>query len=316
MRSTIFSGVVAAAIIVSSSACHEQSGNSVAAPAGTPPSETPIATGDSSREEATAEPAAIEPLVPGTKLDVKALPQGTHVVFRSTPKASSGDVAKVSQSIRNSLETYVTLVVVETEPDPEHAGRFRRKAHRIGIAKPGEGGDTVFTKDTAKQFGISLGLFDRKVLQGREAELATVRSPGASATAALFDYGMFFRRDGKRVPITVRYLSLVDPASGDVQTLYWVLGTANDVRQFHGDTAWVLPKNHVMDWEMHVDGGEVTFGAPSADAFSSTKLPEGTPKAVTAEFKTAASARAYGPQAMSRLEQSARKLITDVATAK
>ena len=316
MRPTIFSGVVAAAITVSSSACHEPSGESAEKSAGTATygaANRPDAAGG---EEVAAEPVAIAPLAPGTKLDVKALPQGTHVVFRSTPKASSGDVAKVSQSIRNALETYVTLVVVETEPDPEHAGRFRRKAHRIGIAKPGEGGDTVFTKDTAKQFGISLGLFDRKVLQGREAELATVRSPGASATAALFDYGMFFRRDGKRVPITVRYLSLVDPASGDVQTLYWVLDTANDVRQFHGDTAWVLPKNHVMDWEMHVDGGEVTFGAPSADAFTSTKLPEGTPKAVTAEFKTAASARAYGPQAMSRLEQSARELITDGATAK
>jgi hypothetical protein len=311
MRPTIFCVVVmATGLVVSASACHEQGSGTPVVTVAEPPRAT------ASADEAPAEPVAIAPIEPGKKIDVAALPKGTHVVFRSKPKVSSGDVTKVSQSIRNSLESYVTLVLVETEPDPANAGSFRRAAHRIGIAKPGDGGDLVFTKDTAKTHGVSLGLFDRKVLQGREAELATVKSPGASATTALFDYGMVFRRDDKRVPITVRYLALVDQATGDIQTVYWVLDKTGDALQFHGDTAWVLPKNHVMDWEMHVDGGEVTFGAPSADAFTSTKLPEGTPKPVTAEFKTLAAAKAYGATSVAQLERQARDLIGGAATAK
>lgn len=309
MRPTMFLTLaLALACVVSASACHEKNGSPPTLPATEPPRVT--AAGN----DPPAEPAVIAPLDPGTKLDVKALPKGTHIVFRSRPKVSSGDVTKVSQSIRNALETYVTLVVVETEPDPEQAGRFRRKAHRIGIAKPGAGGDTVFTKDTAKAHGISLGLFDRKVLQGREAELATVRSPGASATAAMFDYGMVFRRDDKRVPITVRYLALVDPASGDIETVYWVLDSTNEGHRFFGDQVWVLPKNHVMDWEMHVDGGEVTLGAPSSDAFSSTKLPEGTPKSASTGFKTLAAAKTYGATSCAQLERQARDLIASTAT--
>lgn len=254
---------------------------------------------------------AVAPLKPGTRIDPKTLPERTHLVFRSHPKLTSGSVDKVGKSIREALESYTTLVLVESEPDPNLPGRFRRGAYSIGIGKPGDGGDLVITKDSAKQLGVSLGLFERKVLAEREKELATVRSPGASPTMAMFDFTMFFLRDEKRVPIVVRYLSLIDPADGDVETAYWVLDANPDGHRFFGDSLWVLPPNHLMDWEMHVDGDQITFGAPNSEAFSSTRLPQGAPRTVPVEFRNAAAARSFTADSGARLEQQVRNILSE-----
>lgn len=315
MRSTSFFFVVAAvAMSVSAVACR---------PPATPPkanSQTGTApTGSASAavagNEQAPEPATIELLAPGTKIDPKALPERTRLVFRSKPKLSSGDVAKVGKSIREALESFTTLVVVEAEPDPAKPGMFRRGPFKLGIGHPGDTGDVVITKDTAKEHGVKLGLFERKILAEREKELATVRSPGASPTMAMFDFSMVFVRDGKRVPITVRYMSLVDPKTGNTDTAYWVLDSGPDSGpdglRFHGDSLWVLPPNHLMDWEMDVDGNEITFGAPNSDTFASTKLPQGTEHRFPTDLKTSAAAKAFTAEAGAHLEQQVRNALKD-----
>lgn len=269
----------------------------------------PSAAAQQATGRGAAEPAAIDSIKPGIKIDPAKLPERTHLVFRSLPKISSGAVDKVGKSIRKAIETYTTLVLVETEPVPGSPGTFRRAAHRVGIGKPGDDGDLVLTTASAGERGVSLGLFERKILSEREKELATVKSPGASSTMAMFDFTMTYLRDGKRVPITVRYMALVDPASGNVETAYWVLDAAADGRKFFGDSLRVLPRNHVMNWEMDVDGADITFGAPSSEAFASTKLPDGTDRPAPAELKAAATAKAYDAEAGAKLEKLVRAAV-------
>lgn len=288
-------GGVLAAMVVAAVACQPQ------APAPAPPAAT--------AEGGVPEPAAVAPIEPGTKIDHKKLPAGTHLVFRSQPKLTSGDVTKVGKSIREALQEFTTLVLLDSEPDPSKPGQFRRKGHRLGIGKPGDGGDTVITRETAGKVGVSLGLFERKLLSEREKELSTVKSPGASPTMAMFDFTFTFLRDGVRVPVVARYMALVDPTNGDVDTAYWVLDVTPEGKQFHGDSLRMLPANHMMDWEMHVDGSTITFGAPQADTFTSTKLPEGKAIAAPVEFRNASAAKAYTAEAGAHLEQQLRSLL-------
>ena len=296
MRPTMFlPGGVLAAMVVAAVACDRQ--------APEPATQSATAVG------ALPEPAAVATIEPGTKIDPQALPAGTHLVFRSQPKLTSGDVTKVGKSIREALQEFTTLVLLDSEPDPNKPGQFRRRGHRLGIGKPGEGGDVVLTRDTASKVGVSLGLFERKLLSEREKELSTVKSPGASPTMAMFDFTFTFLRDGVRVPVVARYMALVDPTDGDVDTAYWVLDAAPEGNRFHGDSLRLLPDNHVMDWEMHVDGSTITFGAPQADTFTSTKLPEGKAIAAPAEFREASAAKAYTAESAARLEQQLRSLL-------
>ncbi|MBL9090578.1 MAG: hypothetical protein JNL96_05105 [Planctomycetaceae bacterium] len=261
-------------------------------------------------DDALPDPTPIPPLEPGTRINPKSLPERTHLVFRSQPKLTSGDAKKIMKSIRSALEEFTTLVVVEAEPDPAQPGKFRRGAYRIGIGKPAAEGDVVVTRDTASKVGVSLSVFERKLLSEREKELATVRSPGSSPTMVLFEFSMFFRRDGKPTPIVVRYMSLVDPASGDFDTVYWVLDATEAGYRFHGDSVFLLPPNHEMDWEMHVDGEKISLlGAPQPDAFTSTKLPQSEPLPASNELAAAAAARAFTPSGAAALEAQVRKIL-------
>jgi hypothetical protein len=307
MRSMIFALVVSlqtltAAVLGSQPAAKESAADKPPAP----------------RDVAGVAAAVIEPLKPGTRIDPAALPEHVHLVFRSRPKLTSGPAEKVKPSIRKTLETYTTLVVVHTEPDPAAPGRFRRGTYHIGIGKPGDGtagdnGDLVITSDTAAAHGVKLSGFETKVFTAREQELATVGTPGASPTMAMYDFSMMFLRDGKRVPIVVRYMALVDPASGAVDTAYWVLDAPPEGRKFFGDELRVLPRNHVMDWEMHVDGSQLTFGLPNGDAFTSTKLPTGKALPIPADFKTASTARSYDAAAAASLEKQVRAIVGGAA---
>ena len=227
--------------------------------------------------EVCPEPPPLAPIKPGTLVHPQALPAGTHLVLRYRLKLSSGNVDKVRGSIRDTIETFTTLALIETEPDPAQPGRFRCAAHRLGIGVPGDAGDRVVTKDSAKELDFGLGPIELKILGGREEDLNRVRSPGASSTMAMFDFPLSFLRDNKPVPIVIRYLALVDPADGTVETVYWVLDETADGYRFSGDSLWLLKPDHEMNWDLHVDGDKVTFGVPRADAFVSTRLPRAPP---------------------------------------
>jgi hypothetical protein len=256
------------------------------------------------------EPAAIALLEPGTVIDAKAPPAGVGVVFRSQPKLTSGDVKKVGKAIRKALEEYTTLVVIRSELDPARPGKFRRRDHLIGIGKPGEKGDLVVTVEAADKLGVGLGMFESPVLEGRQEELATVKSPGSTSTMAMYDFTMLVRRDDKNSPVVARYMAVINPDDGTARTAHWSLDVTPDGYVFHEDSLCELPRNHVMDWEMHVNGKRVSLiGAPKADALTSTKLPQGSLLEVSDEFKKAAAARSFSEATGARLEQMMRALL-------
>lgn len=293
MRSTVLIAVVAA---MAGSACSQQSAQEPT---------SPVAVAD----KLAPAPAPITRIEPGTKLNLTSLPEHTRIVFRSRPRVAAGDVQKVAKSVADALQNFTTLVVVQTEPDPTQPGRFRRGPFMIGVGTPVGAEDVVLTKETAAQVGIGLGFFERRVLGEREKELSTVLTPGSSPTMAMFDFGTLYLRDDKRVPIVLRYATLVDPTNGQVDSVYWVLDSTPEGLRFSGDSLWLLPKNHQMDWDMHVDGGKVTLGAPRGDAFAVVKLPQGAAMGFPEDLRTAAASRAFSTDASSRLEQRLRDVL-------
>jgi hypothetical protein len=265
--------------------------------------------GSVAHNEASVEPTPVEPIKPGTLVDPHHLPSRMHLALRYRLRLNSGNVEKLRKSIRDPIESFTTLALLEVEPDPIQAGRFRRAAHRIGVGVPGDRGDTVVTKDAAMELDFGLGPIELKILGGRQEDLNRVRSPGASPTMAMFDFPLLFLRGEQRESIVIRYLSLIDPADGTVETVYWVLNATADGYRFSGDSLWALRPHHEMYWDLHVDGDKITFGVPQADAFVSTRLPPGTPRTVTTKFQVAAAARSFTVESAAALEQQARELL-------
>ena len=105
-------------------------------------------------------------------------------------------------------------------------------------------------------------------------------------------------------------MAVINPDDGTARTAHWVLDVTPEGYAFREGSLSELPRNHVMDWEMHVNGKRVSFiGAPKADALTSTKLPQGSPLPASEEFKKAAVARSYSKATGARLEQMVRGLL-------
>mgnify|MGYP003619181350 CR=1 FL=1 len=300
MRQTILA-VLATIIVSSIVACRESELPTHPAAATNP------ATPDAAAEARSSPIVRIEP---GTRVDLKSLPAQTHLVLRSTPKVTGGEVGKVRKSIVEALHTFSTILLLQSEPDPADSGRFRRGPLTIGISIPGEQGDIVLTKASADRLGIGLSFFESRVLTEREKELATVVSPGATSTMALVDFPTFLRRGGDRSRTVIRYASLVDGAAGRVDTLCWLLETEADALRFSDGSLRRLPPQCELDWEMHVDGASMTLGVPAAEAFSAVKMPDGAALDASEELKTDAAARAYSADGAGRLERLLRDLLT------
>lgn len=291
--------VLAAAIVAGTCGCQDS--------ATTEPIAVPVAK---KADDVAPDPMPIARTESGTRLKLAALPALTNIVFISRPQITSGEVGKVGKAIKDALHTFRTVVLVQAEPDPEHPGRFRRGPFSIGIGFPEKEDEIiVVTKATADKHGISLGFFESKVLAEREKELNTVLSPGNTPTMAMFDFTAVQLRDDKRSPVTLRYAAMIDPADGQMDVVYSPLEPTPDGYRFIGDSATQLPRNHTMDWEMHVDGGKVSFGAPKADAFAVTKLPQGTTIAATDELKHAVTARSFTAESAARLERLLRERL-------
>ncbi len=267
--------------------------------------------GAGAADDQGAEPAQVALIEPGTRINPDAPPAGTHLVFRSSPKLASGDVNKVRKAIRDAVVTYTTILIVRSEPDPERQGRFRRGQFAVGVGRPDGTEDVVLTKATAEGLGISLGFIEKQVLGGREKELNTVRSPGSSPTMAIVDFRSNYVRVGERVPIVLRYVALVDPATGKVETVHWVLDETPEGLRFSGDSLKLLSPNHKMNWPMDVDGREINaLGAPHDGAFAVTKLPEGVELPAPGQLKTAASEKSFSIEASARLEEALRRVLS------
>jgi hypothetical protein len=260
-------------------------------------------------EALAVEPLPVPFIQPGTHVDQNALSEGLHVVFRCKPKIVSGDVAKLRRPIQSAVESFTTIVLLETERDSTERGKFRCGPASIGVGMPHEPGDIVLTKAAANECGIGLGIVERSVLSAREKELGTVRSPGSSATMAMFDFQTVFCRNDEHINVLFRYAALVNPQDGAVETVYWILEPTEAGYQLLGDSLRLLPTNETMDWEMHVDGSTIKLGTPSWDTFAVTTLPKGTEYVVPDDLKVLSAQRTFAPAAASRLEQALRELV-------
>ena len=298
----LFSGWVP--VVCTALACEEGSQNVAHQPDAT-------SGGVGATDAKGAEPAHIALIEPGTRINPDAPPAGMHLVFRSSPTLASGTVNKVRKAIRDALDTYTTLLIVRSEPDPGNSNRFRRGQFAVGVGKPDGTEDVVLTKATAEGLGISLGFIEKQVLGEREKDLNTVRSPGSSPTMAIVDFRSNYVRVGERVPIVLRYAALVDPATGNVDTIHWVLDETPEGLRFSGDSMKLLSPNHKMNWPMDVDGREINaLGAPRDGAFAVTKLPEGAELPAPGQLKTAAAAKSFSAETIARLEEALRSLLS------
>lgn len=220
----------------------------------------------------------IDLLPPGTVIPDNAPPQGwTYLVIKTHPYAATGDLEQLSASSRKLSGLLVTAMVARVQGETVN-GRtpYRLSGIATGLGTRIGNQDVVITPDTQKKLGADLGLIARTVLSKSYEKQLENRLVARSDTMIVVDTPAIMVRRNRNRPVTFRYVLLVDPQTGKLNTLVWYID--RDDKGGHtgvGDHMEWLPPNKLQEIPLYVDGREFTLGIPSDQAFATTRLPQG-----------------------------------------
>lgn len=219
------------------------------------------------------QPRRITLIAPGTEIGSEA-PQGwTHLILKSKPRCTHGDVSRVSRSNIEMAGLLANSLVARVERGQDG---FRLVDVATGVSTSIGGRDVIITPETQKQLGANFGFIQRLLLNEFHDQQQTVTVICRGPRFALFDTPIVLRAGQKNHAMLLRYAVIVDGASGNMETLCWAL-TKNSQGQpdaIYGPMHW-LAANTMVDCRLYVDAGEYTLGVPSKNAFGCLSIPPG-----------------------------------------
>ncbi len=222
--------------------------------------------------------AARMPLIPaGTVISNHAPVGWTHLIDKSHPKMHYGDVNRVPKPVRALSGMFFTAMLARVSPpDGRKNAGYRLDEVAIAMGTRIGSADVVITPETQKRLGANLGLLPRIALERGYERFKTVTVAARTSTMAVIDGPAMMLRDGKHRPVVLRYIVLVHPQTGDLETLLWAI-SQDDQGAYEGMISaceWLAP-NQVEERLLHVDATEFAFGLITENAMAIVHLCKG-----------------------------------------
>ncbi len=179
-----------------------------------------------------------------------------------------------------------------------------------GFATTIDGKNTIVSG--ANTMGADLGLFGRRILDENEKVLdEDVRQVVRSNTMLIFDAQAVMLRGGDHVNMIMRHALLVDPASGRLYTLVWLL--TRDYQPAE-KAIQLLPEGMREKRLLSVKRDKFSaLGIPNRDAFALRQLPQGTAIPYTPALKEAASVKKFQELQVPKIEETLRTVAATTA---
>lgn len=220
-----------------------------------------------------------EVIAPGTVVGTSAPAGWSHLVIKSLPRVRESERERVPAApvvgrdltVRMASWMFTAFAADVVRDGP--TGRYRFRAVGLGLgARAADGRDVVVTSSTAKAHGVEMNWIKEQVLdtgyrvQGRA--VLPVRGP----TFALLDTPVIARCTDRNRYVRYRYALLIDPATGGLDVLLWVLGGEGgecaDLTR-----AVLLPPNCLDEAELVPDPREFDGPKPTDLSFAVDRLP-------------------------------------------
>lgn len=226
--------------------------------------------------EAAPRPVTLIP--PGTVVADRA-PQGwSHLIIKSRPRIAPESAGQISATTAQLASLLCTVMLADVRaaqnrsfPEPYYLDKVA-----VGLATNVNGQDMVVSSSTQAKLGANLGMLARMVLSGAEKQLEEMLCVVRGRTFAVLDAPTVMTWQQKHRAVVLRYVVLVEPRTGRLETLVWLL-----VRDDRGACAGPssplqqLAPGKIDDCQLHVDANEFTLGIPSSLAFGLVQIPAG-----------------------------------------
>lgn len=220
-------------------------------------------------------PRSVSVLRPGTVVDMSA-PQGwTHLIVKSYPKVTAGDVDKIPERDTQLASMMFTALTARTQQAADGMWELAEVATGAGTSVRGR--DMIISTDTQQQLGADLSFFGRMVLKEFDAKQVQVQYKTISRHFMIVDTLGAFRLDNQNRMLPLRYALILEPQTGHLSTFCWLMDAdaSGASTSAVGSIHW-LPQSLVFSPQLYVDYSKYNFlGIPSDTAFCSTNIPPG-----------------------------------------
>jgi hypothetical protein len=228
-------------------------------------------------------------------------PRGwSNLVLFAVPTLTREDEREAPRTASHFAQMFKFTVLANVARRGDGKAPFYLERVARGFATTVGGRQVIINgRDT---LGADLGLFGRRILDENEKILdEDVRQVVRTATMLIFDAQAVMRRDNDHVNMIVRHAILVDPASGGLYTLVWLL-----TRDYQpAERAIQLLPNGMREKRMlSVKRDKFSvLGIPERDAFALRQIPQGKAIAYTDGLKAAACVRTFEEATVPRIEE-------------
>ena len=249
---------------------------------------------------------------PGTFVGRKPPRQWSHLVIKSLPRLSSGDLKTLPGS---ALRTAASV----PHSDPGRRGNLCRKS-RSGmcfgesawacVSPDRQGRDVVVEPGWDARVGVDLGMMDRMVLDAAEGELRRGRITASTPTFALYRAPAAMAVGDEHHDVEVFYAFLVDQENGELKTFVWAIDTTLSNPPAPRQVV-ELPPSLVYDCPLDVEAKRLLGTVPVSWSFAMTELPPGRAWTLTRDLARYLAAALRNPIEPVSLERALRLATSD-----
>ena len=276
------------------------------------PLSEPGSSADAGEVDVTLRHVAL--IEPGTVIGEKAPRGWSNLVLKSHPRVAPESKDKVSASTAKYAGFLFTAILADVQPTQPAGGGYLLSNFAVGVGTRLNGlQDVILSSDTQERLGAKLGFLEKQILSGGEKQLGQMRCVARSRSMAILDTPSVMVVGGKHQKVTLRYMLLVDPRSGRLDTLLWALEDIERAEESEPLTPvqWLAP-DKIVDCQLHADPKEFTFGIPSSLAFAMIEVPQGQKVLqFPRQLRTTAAALKFTPEAAAALEAGLRRLMVN-----
>lgn len=224
--------------------------------------------GVSAKEAVSIE--SVSRIADGTRIENLKIDGWSHLVLLATPQPSSGDVERLSRTVKRYASMFSTVIAANVVK----SGKIHR-LNRIGIGLAMEDGDGFrIASQRAETPTHGLGMISSRVLGSIEESFDRLKLTASRPGFVVIDSPAVIQIDGKHHEQVARHLIWVHPTSGNLASAVWFIKTG-DAPKVIDHQGVILPASFHESRRLHVDANEIFFGIPSDKTFALEALPPG-----------------------------------------
>jgi hypothetical protein len=236
----------------------------------------------------------------------------SHVIIQSKSRLDDAERGKVNSLVARLATLLFTAILADVDGPTATAPETGYRIVQVGVGLGTEigGQDVIVTSDTHRAQQANLGVIGSVVLGQAESRLDRIVQVVSSPYLVVIDAPAILQRGTQHVDTLLRYALVLDPKTGRLDTLLWLLEVDKEGRaQTAAPRAQWLSPSMVEDCRLHVDENEFLAGVPTNRAFAVLREPQGTSLACSPRLQELAGRAQFTTAEAAEFDRLVRELI-------